>query len=81
MTTLYLSGRNEFTTVTVDLTTDGAEVVGYGEAGDAFFALAFTDTERLLLAAALLRQGEHVERLTEDVSEMKRTKEQGGSDE
>jgi len=82
MTTIYLSGRNEFSTLAIDLTPDGAEVAGYGEAAEAFFSLDLTDAERLLLAAALLRAGEHVERLNDGVSELRRMKkEQGGQDE
>jgi len=59
MKTLYLRSQ-EFATLAIDLTPDGAEVAGYGEAADAFFSLDLTDTERLLLAAALLRDGETV---------------------
>ena len=82
MTTIYLSGHNEFATLAIDLTPEGAEVAGYGEAAEAFFALDLTDDERLLLAAALLRPGEHVERLNEDVSEMRlMKKDEGGKDE
>jgi len=68
----------EYDTLTVELTPDGAEVVGHGDAADAFFLFTLTDTERLLLAAALLRTGEHVERLADGVSELRRTKETGG---
>jgi hypothetical protein len=60
MKTIYLAARNEFSTLGIDLTPDGAEVCGYGEAEDAFFVLELTDTERLLLAASLLRDGESV---------------------
>jgi len=60
MKTIYLAGRNEFATLAIDLTPDGAEVAGYGEAADAFFSLDLTDAERLLLAASLLREGESV---------------------
>ena len=77
MKTIYLAGP-VYTTLTVDIDPDGAEVAGYGEATDAVFALRLTDTERLLLAAALLRTGEHVERLADGVSELRRTKETGG---
>ena len=60
MKTIYLAARNEFATLAIDLTPDGAEVAGYGEAADVYFALRLTDTERLLLAASLLREGENV---------------------
>jgi len=67
--TIYLRSQ-EFATLAIDLTPDGAEVAGYGEAAEAFFSLELTDAERLLLAASLLRPGERVDRLTEDVSEL-----------
>jgi hypothetical protein len=59
MKTIYLRSQ-EFATLAIDLTPDGAEVAGYGKAADAFFSLNLTDTERLLLAASLLRDGESV---------------------
>jgi hypothetical protein len=71
MKTIYLAARNEFATLGIDLTPEGAEVAGYGEAEDAFFALDLTDTERLLLAASLLRDGESVR--GGDVSEVSDT--------
>lgn len=72
MKTIYLSGRNEFATLAIDLLPDGAEVAGYGEAAEAFFSLTLTDTERLLFAAALLKEGESV--TGGDVSEVTATR-------
>jgi hypothetical protein len=76
MKTIYLRSQ-EFATLAIDLTPDGAEVCGYGEAEDAFFALELTDTERLLLAASLLRDGESVRGESDATARMK----QGGQDE
>lgn len=73
MKTLYLESQ-EFATLTIELRPEGAEVSGYGDAEDAFFALKLTDTERLMFAAALLRTGEHVERIADGVSELRRIK-------
>ena len=76
MKTIYLRSQ-EFSTLAIDVTPDGAEVAGYGEAAEAFFSLELTDTERLLLAASLLRDGETVSR----TSEASATVEQGGENE
>ena len=76
MKTIYLRSQ-EFSTLAIDLTPDGAEVAGYGEAAEAFFSLELTDAERLLLAAALLRDKETVSR----TSEASATVEQGGENE
>ena len=70
MKTLYLAGPI-YTTLTIELDATEARIVGWGLGAGDFFGLALTDTERMLLAAALLREGESVK--GGDVSEVTAT--------
>lgn len=78
MKVIYLEHAQQYTTLAVEVQPEGVDVAGYGDGTDAFFALDLTDTERLMFAASLLRPGEHVERLNEDVSEFRRMKKDAG---
>jgi hypothetical protein len=76
VTTLYLGGP-VITTLVVEVEEDGASVAGWGKGPGEYFGFGLTDTERLLFAASLLREGESVRGESETTATMK----QGGRDE
>jgi len=79
MSVLYLSRSNDFNTLCVDVTNEGATVVAFGLDAQAFVEIDLTDTERLLLAAALLRDKETVSRTSEASATVEKT--EGGENE
>ena len=78
MKQIDLERDQQYAVISVWVTPDGVEISGFGDRSDDFFDLKLTDTERLMLAASLLRPGEHVELLNEDVSELRRMKKDEG---
>jgi hypothetical protein len=68
--TIYLADP-VYTTLAIEVDEHGACVEGWGvgRPGE-FFGLTLTDTERLLLAAALLREGESVTGVSEVAARM-----------